>query len=179
MSQLPIRKLTLYKQGIGYFERQGSLSGTAVSLIVPRENINDTLKSLYITDQSGGQVLGIDYETPTDKETVLNELSVKLSDRASIVDLLRSLRGSHVELHFDDEDQISGRLLGVEISLDPSVHTPAILLQHSSEPAKIQVYSINKLQGITLKDERATADVSFFGSLRNPVVNHKPKESLL
>lgn len=44
MSQLPIRKLTLYKQGIGYFERQGSYEGTTVSLIVPRENINDTLR---------------------------------------------------------------------------------------------------------------------------------------
>ena len=162
MSQLPIRKLTLYKQGIGYFERQGALDGTTVSLIVPRENINDTLKSLHIVDQSGGQVLGVDYETPADKETVLNELSVKLNDRSSMVDLLHSLRGSRVRLRLEAEQSVAGRLIGVETSLDPSAHEATVLLQDDNVPADIQVYLISKLLGISLQDERATTDVSFF-----------------
>ncbi|MCP4358042.1 MAG: hypothetical protein GY796_08510 [Chloroflexi bacterium] len=162
MSQLPIRKLTLYKQGIGYFERQGSLTGTTTSLIVPRENINDTLKSLRIVNQSGGQVLGIDYETPADKETVLNELSIQLHENSNMVDLLQSLRGSHVELRLEGEKSVSGRLIGVETSLDPSDHVAAVILQDDSAPADIQVYPISKLQGVSLQDERAITDVSFF-----------------
>ena len=162
MSQLPIRKLTLYKQGIGYFERQGMLSGTTVSLIVPRENINDTLKSLHIIDRSGGQVLGIDYETPTDKDTILNELSIRLKDNSSLVDLLQSLRGNHVELHLEDEHSVNGRLIGIETSLDPSIQKATVLLQNEKEPTDIQVYPINILQGISLQDERATTDISFF-----------------
>lgn len=98
MSHLPIRKLTLYKQGIGYFERQGQFEGTAVSLVVPRENINDTLKSLHVINKQGGRVLGVDYETPTDKNTLLDDLPIKLKNRSSMVDLLVSLRGSLIML---------------------------------------------------------------------------------
>jgi hypothetical protein len=72
MSQLPIRKLTLYKQGIGYFERQGQIEGNRISLVVPRDGINDVLKSLTVAVHQGGRVLGIDYETPEDKQQVLN-----------------------------------------------------------------------------------------------------------
>jgi signal transduction histidine kinase len=162
MNQLPIRKLTLYKQGIGYYERQGSLEGTTASLIVPRENINDTLKSMHIVDQRGGHVLGIDYETPADKETVLEELSIQLNDRSSMVDLLQSLRGSHIKLHLEDEESVTGRLIGIETSLEPSSHLATLLLQDESSPEDIHVHPINKLLGVSLQDERAATDVSFF-----------------
>src|SRR5262245_25940595 len=137
MSQLPLRKLTLYKQGIGYYERRGEFNGANLSLIVPRENINDTLKSLQITDHSDGKVLSVDYETPSDKATVLNELSVRLSDKASMVDLLQSLRGSRIQLHLPDEQKIVGRLVGVETSLDPSANLATVLLQAEDSPNEI------------------------------------------
>src|SRR5687767_8622506 len=161
MSQLPIRKLTLYKQGIGYFEREGAFDGVGVSLIVPRENINDTLKSLHIVDQNNGQILGVDYETPSDKETVLNELSVKLSDRSSMVDLLQGLRGSRVTLRLESEQNVTGRLVGVETSLDPATNLATVLLQDDKMPTDIRVYPLSLLQGISLNDERAATDVSF------------------
>jgi len=162
MSQLPIRKLTLYKQGVGYFERHGKFKGSNISLIVPRENINDTLKSLQIDDQEDGKVLGVDYETPSDKETVLSELSVKLNDRSSMIDLLQSLRGSQLELQLTDEQNVAGRLIGVETSLDTSDNTATVLLQDTDSASNIRVYPINKLKGIKLHDERATTDISFF-----------------
>ena len=162
MSQLPIRKLTLYKQGIGYFERQGTLEGMTVSLVVPRGDINDTLKSLHILDRSGGQVLGVDYETPSDKETILNDRPIKLKDRSSMVDLLQSLRGSRVQLRLEDAKELSGRLIGVETSLDPSTNRAAVLLQDANAPAEIQIISLSKVEGITLQNERASNDVSFF-----------------
>jgi hypothetical protein len=96
VSQLPIHKLTLYKQGIGYFERRGEIEGDKVSLVVPLANINDTLKSLTIVPHDGSQVFGVDYETPADRDKVLQDLSVRLADRSSLVDLLASLRGSRV-----------------------------------------------------------------------------------
>lgn len=55
MSQLPIHKLTVYKQGIGYFERQGQVEDSRISLVVPRDGINDVLKSLTIAIRQGGR----------------------------------------------------------------------------------------------------------------------------
>ena len=83
MATLPISSLILYKQGIGYYTRQGALTGATLSLVVPRETTNDVLKSLDIAIQRGGPVLSVDYETPEDKASVLGDLAVKLADRSS------------------------------------------------------------------------------------------------
>src|SRR5687768_12056468 len=103
MAELPIRSLTLWKQGIGYFVRRGLVEERMVSLVVSRTATNDLLKSLNIVVHAGGQVLSVDYETPEDKNNVLSDLSVKLADRSSLVDLLVSLRGSHVILMLTNE----------------------------------------------------------------------------
>ncbi len=157
MAQLPIRKLTLYKQGIGYFERQGIVQGTTISLVVPREATNDVLKSLSVSVVRGGQLLSIDYDTPEDKDKLLNELSVKLNSRSSMVDLLASLRGSQVSLHLDDGLSVGGRVVGVEHSLGEQAQ---VLLQ--SDALNMQTWQVARVRGLTLHDERAATDVSFF-----------------
>jgi hypothetical protein len=157
MAQLPIRKLTLYKQGIGYFERQGAVQGTTVSLVVPREATNDVLKSLVVSVVRGGQLLSIDYDTPEDKTKLLDELSVKLNPRSSMVDLLASLRGSSISLNLDDGNTASGRVIGVEHSLGDDA---SVLLQ--SETNVVQTWAVSRVRGLTLHDERSATDVSFF-----------------
>jgi hypothetical protein len=68
MTQVPIRALTLYKQGIAHFRRRGPVTGASASLVVPRESLNDVLKSLDLVLHAGGPIQSVDYETPTDKE---------------------------------------------------------------------------------------------------------------
>src|SRR5688572_13013147 len=129
MSELPIRRLTLYKQGIGYFERRGETDSSAVTLVVPREATNDVLKSLNVMVYDGGQVLSIDYETPADRAKVLGDLSVKLDKRSSLVDLFTSLRGADVTLWLGEHTSSRGRVIGVESSLNAEVQPPVVLLQ--------------------------------------------------
>ncbi len=162
MEQLSIRKLTLYKQGIGYFERQGQVEGNLTHLVIPRDSINDVLKSLTVIDRAGGQVLGIDYEIPTDKQEVLEELAVKLADRSSMVDLLSSLRGSQVTLHLQGEQTATGRLVGVEASLDQASYPASVLLQTGEDTTQLEVWPVSRLQGLSLHDEQAASDISFF-----------------
>ncbi len=163
MSQLPIRQLTLYKQGIGYFERRGKVEDQMVSLVIPRDATNDVLKSLNVIVHQGGQVLSVDYETPEDKQKVLDELSIKLSERSSMVDLLVSLRGSRVTLRLDDYQEVSGQVIGVEASLTAAQQPATVLLQ--PDTGSVQVWSIAQVHGISLLDERASTDVAFFLNL--------------
>src|SRR5262245_20833386 len=54
---LPIRKITLYRSGVGAFERQGAVDGSAkVQLKFDISQINDIIKSLQLLDLSGGQI---------------------------------------------------------------------------------------------------------------------------
>src|SRR5579872_4845207 len=98
MDGLPIREMVLYKHGVGFFVRQGPITGESVALTFHRDAINDALKSLAVFDLSGGQVLGIHYPTPMDKAARLANSSIRLSDQTSLYDLLRDLRGRQATL---------------------------------------------------------------------------------
>lgn len=161
-TQLPIRALTLYKQGIGHFTRRGVVEDRVVSLVVPRGATNDLLKSLNIVVHEGGQVVSVDYETPEDKTKVMGDLSVKLGDRASLVDLLVSLRGTQITLSLQSGDSASGRLIGVESSLHPTANPPVVVLQDADEPANVTMFPVSQVMGLRLHDDRALTDVGFF-----------------
>ncbi|MEO8606875.1 MAG: histidine kinase dimerization/phospho-acceptor domain-containing protein [Chloroflexota bacterium] len=159
---LPIRRLTLYKQGIGYFERRGMFEGKTVALVIPREATNDALKSLNIIVHQGEPVLSVDYETPEDKAKVLAEIPIRLSDRSGMVDLLTSLRGSQVVLNLVDGTTASGRLIGVEASLDKAESSASVILQSEMDTYKLQSVPVVDIRNLELLDERAANDVSFF-----------------
>src|SRR5260221_6501097 len=101
MTTLPVREMVLYKHGVGFFVREGEISAESIALTFRQDEINDVLKSLAVFDRAGGQVLGIHYQTPMDKAARLANSSIRLSDNASIRDLLRDLRGRRATLSFE------------------------------------------------------------------------------
>jgi hypothetical protein len=93
----------MYKHGVGYFERRGPVSGSALRLSFPRGAMDDVLKSLVALDLGAGQVHGVDFETPEDRATQIARGSIHLSDDRSLLDLLRDLRGRRVRLLLEEE----------------------------------------------------------------------------
>ncbi len=62
-ADLPIREVILYKHGVGFFERSGDLKpGETARLDFKADDMNDVLKSLTITDRSGGKIDGVRYD---------------------------------------------------------------------------------------------------------------------
>ena len=108
MASLPVRRMILYKHGVGYFERRGPAEGSELRLSFPREAMDDVLKSLVAIDLGAGQVLSIDYETPEDRASLLARGSIHLSEGRSLLDLLRDLRGRRVRLSASDASDPSG-----------------------------------------------------------------------
>lgn len=157
MAQLPIRRLTLYKQGIGYFVRQGTIDEQIVTLMIPRSATNDVLKSLAVQVQGDGHVLSVDYETPSGDPSA--DMSVKLAARSSLVDLLTSLRGTVISLQMIDIE-VSGRIIGVETSIGDKSEEK--LLLQASDGEQIAVYDLQSVTGFTLHDVKAQRDVGFF-----------------
>src|SRR5258708_26347388 len=118
MSTLPVREMILYKHGVGFCVREGTVGGEDVELTFRQDEINDVLKSLAVFDRAGGQVLGIHYQTPMDKAARLANSSIRLSDNASIRDLLRDLRGRRASLTFETTpgtlETVAGRVIGLD-----------------------------------------------------------------
>src|SRR5271154_6410068 len=62
-ADIPIREVILYKSGVGYFERGGTLGpGESARLDFKASDMNDVLKSLTIND-NGGKVTGGRYDS--------------------------------------------------------------------------------------------------------------------
>jgi hypothetical protein len=168
MINVPITRMTLYKHGVGFFERRAELSGKEVELSFRVEEMNDILKSLTAIDWGGGQVLGIDYATPQSREERLAGCSIRLSDDRSFRDLLIGLRGRRVRLILEQEEEAMGTLLGLdEVRWRPPQGSPPLLDSSLvslllDESDQVQKVSLGRVQGVELLDERGANDLRFF-----------------
>ncbi len=161
MSNLPIIHMTLYKHGVGYFRRRGSVEGQAVKLTFRREEMDDLLKSLTVIDRAGGQVRGVDYDTPQTQDERLAGCSIILDDTRSLRDLLQALRGRAVQLQVSDGGSVGGVLLGPdEDDEKPLEHSLLSILKSDSET--VAVLPISRIEGVELRDDTAAADLRFF-----------------
>lgn len=162
MSNLPIVHMTLYKHGVGYFQRRGPVDGEATRLTFRREEMADLLKSLTVIDHaSGGQVQGIDYDTPQSREERLIGSSIILGDTRSMRDLLMALRGRAVQLQVGDGSNIEGILLGLdEANEKPLQDSLVSILKTGTE--QVALLPLNRIEGVELRDETAAADLRFF-----------------
>src|SRR5687768_13098601 len=77
-ASLPVRRLTLCKHGGAFVERAGPTSGESIQLDFRVDDVNDALKSLFVLDRRGGQVLGIRYDTRTDRTARVAESPLTL-----------------------------------------------------------------------------------------------------
>ncbi|MBN1262116.1 MAG: hypothetical protein JXB35_15670 [Anaerolineae bacterium] len=162
MTNLPITRMTLYKHGVGFFERRTRLRGEKVDLSFRVEEMNDILKSLTAIDWGGGKILGIDYATPQSREELLQGCSIRLDDERSLRDLLVSLRGRRVRLQLDQGEMVEGVLLGLD---EPSERHPmetALVSLLLDEQERVSVASLNRVQGVIILDERGAGDLRFF-----------------
>jgi len=160
MAGLPIRKMTLYKHGVGYFVRQGQTEGDTVALAFRTEEMNDVLKSLTAV-AAGGQVLGVDYQTPEDKAALLARSSIQLSDDASLRDLLRDLRGRRVHLTTTG-DTLNGIVVGVDLPAEREPMAAVILSLWLPEARAVRPLRLGDVLSLVIEDERGAADLAYF-----------------
>ncbi len=119
---MPIKSLTLYRSGVGYFERRGMVdAGQTVQLKFKTEQINDMLKSMVILDQQQA-LQSVAYGSKEPLERRLASFGVNIADNPSMGDLLNRLRGSAVKI-ITDEGELSGTIVNVESR--PTVLTSA------------------------------------------------------
>jgi hypothetical protein len=111
---LPIRRVILYKTGIGYFEHLGRVRDRQdVTIRFTSAQLNDVLKSLTAIDLGQGQISGISYNSVAPLEQRLGALRLPLGRTATTAGLLDALRGARVEVTSSGVS-VTGRLLSVE-----------------------------------------------------------------
>src|SRR5262245_41447554 len=114
MAELPIRRVVLYKHGVGYFERQGAVEGDAtVGLTFAQREVSDVLKSLTVLDLDGGHVASVSYDSTKPLAQLLANVALAVPDRGSLVGLLPQIKGARVAVLQHGASRVEGLLLGV------------------------------------------------------------------
>jgi hypothetical protein len=114
-AKLPVRRVVLYKNGVGYFEHLGRVRGSQdVHIDFTSAQLNDVLKSLTVLDLAGGRITGVDYNSEAPLARRLATLRLALGERPSISEFLGALRGARLEVRLATGPALTGRLLSVE-----------------------------------------------------------------
>lgn len=113
--KLPITGITLYRSGVGAFERRGSIDGNErVQLRFKTEQINDILKSMVLLDLDGGRIDAVGYGSREPLERRLASFGIDLSDEPPLGTILARLRGTPVRFEQVDGTRIEGPIVGGE-----------------------------------------------------------------
>jgi hypothetical protein len=114
ITDLPVRKVVLYKNGVGYFEHAGPVNGDQrVAIDFTSSQLNDVLQSLTALDSKGGKVSTVSYNSTTPIEQRLESLALGLKEDADTPDIYETLRGQRVQVTGSGA-ALSGRLVNVE-----------------------------------------------------------------
>lgn len=109
---LPLKTVALFSSGVGYFGRQGQISGERdIELYFQRDDLNDVLKSLVVTDSSGElRPANYSLDELLSRRPQGNDLTIP--NGGTLGEILRNFQGASVEISAPNL-KISGRLLGV------------------------------------------------------------------
>jgi hypothetical protein len=114
-AKLPVRRVVLYKNGVGYFEHLGHVRGNqGVHIDFTSAQLNDVLKSLTVLDLSGGRITGVDYNSEAPLARRLATLRLSLGERPTMAEFLGALRGARLEVGSGNGPSLTGKLLSVE-----------------------------------------------------------------
>jgi len=92
--RLPVKRVVLYKNGVGYFEHLGRVRGTQqVTIDFTSGQLNDVLKSLTTVDLGNGKVTGVSFNTDDPAGRKLGALPLPLDEDTSTLAFLGALRG--------------------------------------------------------------------------------------
>jgi hypothetical protein len=179
-SQLPVTRVSLYKNGVGFFEHSGRVVGNqSVSIDFTTAQLNDVLQSLTAIDLNGGRIAGAGYNSTTPLEQQLKALPLALGEDPTAVDFYNAIRGARVEVH-NLGTSITGRLLNIEIVQSPEKdNQPASehrIITVIGDAGEIRTMELTSITSVRLLDSGLHSDVTRYlellASTRNQGLRH-------
>ena len=147
-AELPVRTVVLYKHGVGYFERGGTLgAGESARLDFNASEMNDVLKSLTIND-NGGKVTGVRYDSSIPLDQKLGEFPFRLANGQPLSAVLDQLKGARIEMEFGPQ-KTSGEIVSARMiagDKDRAEHEQLTLLMDSGELRNVDLSAASAIR---------------------------------
>ncbi len=148
-AELPVTKVVLYKHGVGYFERAGTVpAGESVRLEFRREEMDDVLKSLTL-ETAQGAVAALRYDAAESLEKKLSRFRIQLLREQPVSRLLDRLKGERLVMTVGGT-RLSGVIVGARVAQ-----------AGEGEPEREQVTLLLDSGAIVTRDLAAVTELRF------------------
>ena len=174
VQSLPIRRVTLYSNGVAYIERRGAVTGHAeISLSFKQSQVDDVLKSMIVLDLGKGRIGAVSYNSSAPPSARMADIPFSIESgtdnnhSGGLAAVLGQLQGARVVVATASR-VVSGSILTIEerkaqIDADkPAVITHALVI--ASETGELVSLDLAEVRSVKLVDEGARRDVSEFAS---------------
>ncbi|MDR0408084.1 MAG: DUF4139 domain-containing protein [Campylobacteraceae bacterium] len=149
--EMPIKKVSLFSSGVGYFEHKGVLDGSAeISLPFQNSAMNDALKSLLVYDPSTLTPF-ISYPSEETLKKTLEDLKINLSNNPTVPQILNSLRGAQIEVY--TPDKITGKIIGTQVNREKNCDELSLFVDKS-----IKIIPLNNITSYKFTDTKISED---------------------
>jgi len=165
-ADLPITEVTLYKHGVAHLERAGELKpGETARLDFKPDDMNDVLKSLTVTDGSGGKVNGVRYDSSDPLEKRLADFPFQLGAGASLAAFLDQMKGARIELKLGAGDA-AGTIISARVvqETDKSQREVLVLLMDSGD---IRSFDLGAASAVRLSDPKLQSQLTAYLTVLN------------
>src|SRR5271156_2765963 len=166
--KLPVRRVVLYKNGVGYFEHLGHVRGSQeVHIDFTSAQLNDVLKSLTVLDLNGGRITGVDYNSEAPLARRLGTLRLALSERPTVSEFLGALRGARIEVRAATGPAVTGKLLSVERKTRNSANWTSETEEISliTDTGEVRTVDLNPATSVRIVDRDLQLEVGKYLSL--------------
>lgn len=176
---LPVRKVILYKDGVGYFVRTGKVpANQPVTLHFKADQMNDLLMSLTALDLGGGQISSVTYDSTNTVAKLLSQYTFDLKEVTGLADLLPQLKGAKVQIKIGPAT-LSGAVIGVqahEIKVDQTVITQ-YRLTLMTDDGLVKSVNLADAESVQFTDPKLQAEIGKY--LEILFSQHKKEEKTL
>jgi hypothetical protein len=161
-TRLPVTRVILYKNGVGYFEHAGRVRGSQdVNVDFTTAQLNDVLKSLTVLDLGKGRITGVSYNSNAPLERRLGALHLPVGDNPTTAQFLDALRGARLEVHSGTESA-SGRLLSVderEIPIKGDQKVTIDQISIVSDNGEVRVFDLTPSASVRVAEKEVNEEV--------------------
>ena len=158
---LPLRRVVVYRNGVGYFEREGRVDASEVNFRVQQSEVGDFLATLAVMERGGSTVRSAAFPMP--------------EEQAADAPAPPPNRRRNVRLALDGRDHD----LTVGYTVETPIWRPTYRLVFNGEHPQVQAWGIvQNLSGEDWTDVRLSlvsgSPVSFRNELATPVIPLRP-----
>jgi hypothetical protein len=167
--RLPVKRVVLYKNGVGYFEHSARVRGAQeLNIDFTTAQLNDVLNSLTVVDLGSGRISGVRFNSIAPLSERLKALRLPLSEGTSRDDFLNALRGTRVEVH-NGSASGEGRVLSVETrkALNPKGEqlTEVTELSLVTDGGELRSFEMGPATSVRIADRDLSDDVGRYLNL--------------